>query len=55
MSPERLVTYVSGMDHVNLAASEGLEPPTPSLGRRASWSACVYKTRANLVDINVLN
>ncbi len=24
-----------------LAASEGLEPPTPSLGPRASWSACV--------------
>ncbi len=37
------------------AASEGLEPSAPSLGRRASWSACVNKIRTNLTDVTVLN
>jgi hypothetical protein len=28
MCPEQTVTYVSGMDTVNWARSEGFEPPT---------------------------
>ncbi len=32
MSPEHCVTHVSGMDSLILAAPEGIEPPTPSLG-----------------------